>query len=131
MRVLVCGSRGWTDRQAVEDALCALLPSQGEKTTVVLIHGAARGADQVAADVARSLNTTMREADFAIHAFPADWKKYGRYAGFVRNQQMLDEGKPDLVLAFWDGKSRGTADMINRTRRAGVPVRIISPTSAQ
>lgn len=44
------------------------------------------------------------------------------YAGFIRNQQMLDEGKPDAILACWDGRSRGTLDMMNRARRAKVPV---------
>jgi hypothetical protein len=60
--------------------------------------------------------------------YPAQWHKYGRAAGPIRNQQMLAEGKPDLVLAFHDDidGSRGTKDMVNRARRAGVKVEVIS-----
>ena len=60
-----------------------------------------------------------------VHVIPADWKKHGRAAGPIRNQQMLDEGKADVVVALWDGKSRGTLDMIQRATEAGVPVRIL------
>jgi hypothetical protein len=55
-----------------------------------------------------------------IDVYVAQWKKHGRAAGPIRNQRMLDEGKPDLVVAFPGG--RGTADMIRRAERAGVPV---------
>jgi hypothetical protein len=57
-----------------------------------------------------------------IDVYVAQWKKHGRAAGPIRNQRMLDKGKPDLVVAFPGG--RGTADMIRRAERAGVPVRI-------
>jgi hypothetical protein len=50
--------------------------------------------------------------------FNADWATHGKMAGWLRNQQMLDEGKPDLVVAFSGG--RGTADMVRRTKKAGV-----------
>jgi hypothetical protein len=52
--------------------------------------------------------------------FPADWEKYGKAAGPIRNQQILVEGKPDLVVAFQGG--RGTANMVSRAQQAGVPV---------
>jgi hypothetical protein len=55
--------------------------------------------------------------------FPANWKKHGRAAGPMRNQQMLDEGKPDLVIAFPGGS--GTADMVRRAKAAGVPVETV------
>ena len=112
MRVLVCGSRDWTDEVVVERALNGLNLS-------VLIHGAARGADMLANDI------VSRWVEAAIDSYPANWKKHGKAAGPIRNQQMLDEGKPDLVLAFWKNKSRGTADMIRRARKAGVAVRVI------
>jgi hypothetical protein len=61
--------------------------------------------------------------------FLADWKRDGRRAGILRNLRMLEFGKPDEVLAFWDGSSKGTAHMIREARKAGVPVRIILEAS--
>jgi hypothetical protein len=80
---------------------------------VCLIHGAARGADALAADWAKQRG---------IHAiaYPADWAHEGRKAGPIRNQQMLNSGKPHIVIAFPGGK--GTDDMISRSEAAGVPV---------
>lgn len=85
----------------------------GRVGATVVIHGAARGADTEAAWLARGRG-------LAVEAFPADWRKHGRAAGPLRNQRMLDEGKPDLVIAFSGGK--GTADMVRRAEAAGVKV---------
>jgi len=81
-----------------------------------VIAGGARGADTIAAEwaVAR---------DIPANVFMADWEGLGRKAGPIRNQRMLDEGKPDLVVAFPGG--RGTADMVRRAREAGVEVKLI------
>lgn len=122
MRVLVCGSRTWTDAIEIRRALVDAFDENTRKGHV-LIHGAARGADNLSEEIARTL---QREGyGIIIEAYPADWVKQGRRAGYVRNEQMLREGKPDLVLAFWDGQSRGTRMMIELARKAGVPVRVI------
>jgi hypothetical protein len=65
---------------------------------------------------------------YPFREFSADWQKFGKAAGPIRNQQMLDEGKPDLVIAFHEDleNSKGTQDMINRAKVQGVPVRLIS-----
>jgi UDP-N-acetylmuramoylalanine-D-glutamate ligase len=55
-----------------------------------------------------------------LEVYPADWKLHGKSAGHIRNQQMLDESKPDIVIAFPGG--RGTANMIKRAKKAGVEV---------
>jgi hypothetical protein len=55
-----------------------------------------------------------------IAEFPAQWDLHGKRAGYLRNKQMLEEGQPDLVVAFPGG--RGTADMVRQSREAGVPV---------
>ena len=119
MVVLVCGSRTWCDRDLMMEHL-ENLSSHSEDGAVTIIHGGANGADQMAHGIAMGLGYSYR-------AYPADWVRHGRSAGWIRNQQMLDEGKPDIVLAFWDGKSRGTADMIRRARKAKLPVEIIKP----
>lgn len=111
--VLVCGDRNWTDEEAIRREL-SRFPA-GTK----VIHGAARGADELAALIAKKLG-------FETKAFPANWRKYGKAAGPIRNQRMLEE-HPDIVLAFHRdlSKSKGTADTVKRARAAGVKVRII------
>jgi hypothetical protein len=64
-----------------------------------------------------------KQAGLSIEVYPADWKKHGRSAGPIRNQHMLDVGKPNLVIAFPGG--RGTADMMKRAEKAGIEVRRI------
>lgn len=80
---------------------------------VFVISGKARGADTLAIDWA-----VVNWQDYK--EFPADWEKYGKSAGYIRNQQMLDEGKPDIVVAFPGGA--GTRMMVNIARKAGVEV---------
>ena len=109
MRVLVCGSRQWTDYCVIEGRLQALPPE------TVIIEGEARGADKMARKIAEHLG-------FEVKPFPADWIKFGLAAGEIRNQQMLDEGKPDLVLAFSMPDSIGTKHLIRRAKKAGIPV---------
>jgi hypothetical protein len=86
-----------------------------EDSTV--IHGGCRGPDQQAAAAARSCRLAVIEE-------AADWRTFGISAGPLRNERMLLHG-PDLVIAFWDGRSRGTSDMIRRARHAGIPVEIV------
>lgn len=86
---------------------------------VTVIHGAAKGADSIAGEVAAELG-------FTVIACPPDWKRYGRAAGLVCNKQMLQEYQPQLVLAFvvdWS-KSPGTRQMVGLTRKARVPTRV-------
>lgn len=112
MRVIVTGSRGWSDRGRISDRL-ALLP--GADDTVV-VHGAARGVDRIAGQEAEKLG-------LRVEAHPADWIAHKKAAGFVRNEQMAVAGA-DLCLAFWDSKSTGTQDMIQRALRHDIPVEI-------
>lgn len=110
MRVLVCGGRDFDDREFLREVLDALAR---EHVIDVVIHGDAVGADRMAGEWARLAG--IREL-----AFPADWEKYRRAAGPIRNRQMLVEAAPDVVVAFPGG--RGTANMIRQARAAGVPV---------
>jgi hypothetical protein len=114
IRVLVCGGRDFTGTAAVYRSLDALLREYG---TVTVIEGGARGADAIAAAwVSNPGNPGTVEHE----QYPAEWDLLGYAAGPIRNQEMLDVGKPDLVLAFPGG--RGTADMVRRARKAGVEV---------
>lgn len=107
--MVVCGGRDYRDRRRSEARLRKLPPG------TVVIHGGSRGADRIAGEVARELG-------FEVVCYPAAWDRYGRVAGPVRNQAMLDCERPDLVIVFPGG--RGTADMIRRATRAGVPLEL-------
>jgi hypothetical protein len=110
LRVLFCGGRDYNDWAAVVREIHALPPD------AIIVNGAARGADSLAWDAAVAM-------DHTIDVFPAEWDKYGKAAGAIRNQAMLDSGI-DLVIAFPGGN--GTRDMIRRARAAGVEVREIT-----
>ena len=120
MKVLVCGSRDWTDAEPIYARLAPLKVEAfmcGEKVT--LLHGNAPGADRLARNLGFGLN-------FDVQHFPADWSRHGKRAGIIRNLAMLDEA-PDLVIAFQIGNSRGTQHTIDEARRRGIPVEVHTP----
>ena len=110
-RVLVCGGRDFTDADYAFDVLDKLHSEIGIST---IIEGDARGADEIAGQWAEARG-------IELEVYPANWEKYRAAAGPIRNKQMLDEGKPDLVVALPGGK--GTANMAGQARDAGLEVR--------
>jgi len=108
-RILICGDREYKDWIQVRDYLDTL------SRTTIIIHGGARGADSIAGNLAISLK-------MKVIKFPAEWDKYGKGAGLIRNQQMLDEGHPDLVIYFHKDieNSKGTRDMLKRATDSGI-----------
>jgi len=112
MRVLVTGGRDFTDFQSVSLMLSRMdlinLPPITE-----LCHGGARGADTLCGAWAKGHG-------IPVTVMKPDWNKHGKAAGVLRNQDMLDQFKPDALVAFPGG--RGTADMVRRAESAGVPV---------
>jgi hypothetical protein len=111
MKALVCGSRSWRDAEPIRARLREL------PRGAAVMHGGARGADQLAGTVAAALGLEVVE-------YPADWRGLGRSAGLRRNLAMLDE-QPDVVLAFWDGRSSGTAHVIVNANRRGIPLEVV------
>jgi predicted Rossmann-fold nucleotide-binding protein len=116
MRVLVCGGRRFgavpSDRIWLDEVLNefhALSPIH------LVITGGAPGADELAEYWAGAHQIT-------VLTYPAQWALYGRRAGPVRNQRMLEEGRPDHVIAFPGGA--GTADCVRRVQRAKIPLTI-------
>lgn len=112
MRLLVFGSREWTDFDTI-------LYEIGARKPDVVIEGEAGGADRLARAAAERLG-------IPVQRFPAQWSRYGLAAGPIRNQQMLDEGRPDEAIGFHPdlSKSKGSADMARRARKAGIPTTI-------
>jgi hypothetical protein len=125
MRVLVTGSRHWTDTGAIQEQLTEL--DRRHRKPITLVHGgqvslhpenrSRYGADYLAAMVAGRLGWLTEE-------FPAEWERFGRAAGPIRNQMMVDHGA-DVCLVFpmWD--SRGTWDCARRAKEAGIPLIVV------
>lgn len=114
MRLLVCGGRDFKDLPFLDQELDRL---HAERRVKHVITGCAPGADLMAQFWAGA-------NEIPVDVYVADWKKHGRAAGPIRNQRMLDEGRPDLVVAFPGG--RGTADMTKRAKAAGVAIHALS-----
>ncbi len=115
MKILVCGGRDYDDKNAVFSKLDAL--QQEEQNFSYIIHGGASGADNLAHEY-----SIIREVKSVC--FPAQWSKFGRAAGPIRNKQMLDIAKPDLVVAFPGG--RGTKNMITLANQYNIKTIIVS-----
>lgn len=118
-RVLICGSREWRDELPMKAWFAAF-----ENKPVTIIHGCAKGADSLAGFLAECYRLKVEE-------YPADWSMHGKAAGPIRNQRMLDEGKPNLVVAFKDGIDRGlnrggTEHMVKIAKAAGIPTYVVS-----
>jgi hypothetical protein len=112
MRVLVTGGRSFSNRSLLFATLDRL---HADHAFTTLIHGGASGADRLAGEWAVSRG-------IPVEVYPADWQKYGRAAGPIRNQRMIAE-RPAMVVAFPGG--RGTADMVRRVRQAGVELIVV------
>jgi hypothetical protein len=127
VRVIVCGSRRWHDRQAIQERLYDLTVTHAPNYPLI-VHGGARGADRLADEEAG-------KAGLRTEAHPADWS-LGKRAGLIRNEQMARLGA-DLCIAFWDGRSTGTQHMVDTAERFGIPTEVIlqagvaSPEAAQ
>jgi YspA, cpYpsA-related SLOG family len=111
MKLIIAGSRRFTDYQH----LCQVLAPDRQRITQV-ITGGARGADRLGYRWAVKHVVPHR-------LFRADWERFGRSAGVRRNRQMAQAG--DVLLAFWDGQSPGTAHLIQCMRQLGKPIVLI------
>lgn len=115
MRVLICGDRNWTQFEPIEREI-EKLPKGS-----VVIQGEAKGADTIAKIVAKKYKLD-------VISFPANWRKYGKSAGPIRNTQMINEGDPQEVWAFHADikSSKGTADMVKQARLHNIPVTVFT-----
>lgn len=116
VRILVCGGRDFDNVELMRQTLS---PYRNKWAwPIAIISGMAKGADRLGWEYAQGWGLKRYE-------FPADWDKYDKKAGPIRNQQMIDEGHPDLVIAFPTAKSRGTYGMIRRAEKAGIRTIIV------
>lgn len=121
MRVLICGSRGWHDPNPITAMIAGYdMLSDGRSERLTIIHGDAPGADKMAGRIGKQWGAEVVPE-------PADWDRYGKGAGPKRNEKMLRDHKPEVILAFRSaGKSNGTDDMVNKGVAAGVPTYVIT-----
>ena len=112
--VIVAGSRSFNDYNLLKRKLDHLLKNVGDE--IVIVSGHARGADKLGERYAR-------EKGYRVKVFKADWDKYGKTAGMIRNGIMA--GYSNVLVAFWDGKSRGTQNMIHLMHQQNKPLRVI------
>lgn len=127
MRIIVCGSRTFTDRLAINSVLNGLWwpdLTESQPNLLTVVEGGATGADSIAGEWADRTAGVRRET---VHA---DWRKHGSMrAGPIRNREMLEHHGPiDLVIAFVNKpleRSKGTFDMVRCARGAGVPTWVV------
>ena len=118
IRVAIVGSRQFRGTVAAGRFIDRCLARCG-LDQIEIVSGCALGADRYGAGYAKQRNLPCRE-------FPADWKQNGRRAGYLRNQEMANY--VTHVIAFWDGKSPGTAHMIQLAQQRGLSVRVWNTT---
>jgi len=110
MKYAIIGSRTCTSRKFVFPVLDKILCA-GD----IIVSGGAKGADSLAEEYAQ-------QKEFTVVVYKAMWDLYGKSAGFKRNVQIIDDS--DEVIAFWDGKSKGTKHSINLAKAAKKPVHV-------
>jgi UDP-N-acetylmuramoylalanine-D-glutamate ligase len=115
MKMLICGGRDFDDWGLFTASMIDIFNQNSTAANPIdhIIAGGARGADTFARRLAKGWDLTFTE-------YPAKWDEFGKSAGYIRNRQMLDEGQPDLVVAFPGGK--GTEMMVKIAQEAGVKV---------
>lgn len=120
VRIILAGSREWADADFIEEKLIEILSwlhADGyslEQDHILFINGAAAGVDQIGEKIAKKWR-------FPTKQFPADWDEYGNSAGVIRNNQMAayaaDDPECGVLIAFWNGKSPGTFQMIQAAEK--------------
>lgn len=116
-KVIIAGGREFNDYELLKARVDAALCMKSQSHKIVIVSGKARGADALGERYAV-------ERGYEISAHPADWDAYGKSAGYRRNAEMAQEA--DALIAFWDGKSRGTKHMIDLAEKAGLVLRVVN-----
>ena len=114
-RVIIAGCRDFTDYELLKEK-CDFYLQNKKPENIVFVSGHASGADALGERYAE-------ERGLQLETYPADWKAHGRAAGPISNAQMADVA--DALIAFWDGKSRGTKNMIDTATKRGLKVAVV------
>lgn len=114
-KVIIAGGRDFADMDLLSQTILGLY-SYSELSSLEIVSGRARGADRLG-------EVFAYEHDIPVKFFPAEWDKHGKAAGFIRNKEMA--GYADVLVAFWDGKSKGTSHMINLAKAQDLSVHVV------
>lgn len=113
LKVIIAGSRSFSDYRLLSDKCDKALLRHKE---IQIVSGTAKGADSLGERYANDRN-------YNVIRFPADWDKLGKSAGYIRNEQMAKYA--DCLIAFWDGKSKGTKHMIDLAIKNNLKVKVV------
>jgi hypothetical protein len=113
MKVIIAGSRNFNDYNLLKSSCDNLLT---QFNNIEIVSGTARGADKLGERYAR-------EKGYSIKEFPANWN-LGKSAGYIRNDEMAQYS--DMLIAFWDGTSKGTKHMIDLANKRSIKVEIVN-----
>ena len=116
-KVIIAGSRGFSNYKLLKEKCNQYLREKRKDYNVIIVSGHARGADLLGEKYAQ-------DEGFPLEIYLADWKKFGKSAGFRRNEQMAEVA--DALIAFWDGKSHGTKHMIEIMENKNLLVKIVN-----
>ena len=116
-KVIIAGSRGFSNYKLLKEKCNEYLREKRKEYNIIIISGGARGADTLGEKYAK-------DEGFSLEVFPANWNKFGKSAGFIRNEQMAEVA--DALIAFWDGKSHGTKHMIEIMENKKLLVRVVN-----
>lgn len=127
LRVIIAGSRDFDDfpklMNSCNDILFKITEQHNDLDKIRIVSGAARGADQLGEQYAKLVG-------YEVSKFPADWDGLGKRAGYVRNDEMakyaMENSNYGVLIAFWDGKSKGTKHMIDLAEKNGLELHIVS-----
>ena len=115
-KVIIAGGREFRDYALLCESCDKFLCQEHQTYDIVVISGTARGADTLGERYAH-------ERGYAVEKYPADWNRDGKAAGPIRNAQMAKVA--DTLIAFWDGQSKGTANMIDQAKTRGLSIKIV------
>ena len=124
LRIIIAGSRDFNDYTFLKTSIKEILKSTSltDISKIKIISGTARGADQLGERFAKQFK-------LEVVKFPAKWDLYGKRAGYIRNEEMakysIEDNNYGMLVAFWDGESRGTKHMINLANKHGLEVHVI------
>lgn len=127
IRVIIAGGRDFDNFPLLMNNCIEILSEETKEDDSIdkirIVSGNARGADRLGEEYARI-------SHYDVSRFPAAWDIYGKSAGYRRNAEMAkfasEEGNVGVLIAFWDGKSRGTKHMIDLAKRYGLKVYVVN-----
>ena len=125
LRIIIAGSREFNDYKLLKTSMRDILKNASLEgvSKIKIISGTARGADQLGERFAKQFK-------LEVVRFPADWDKYGKRGGYIRNEEMakyaVQDGNYGILVAFWDGESRGTKHMIDLARKHELEVHVVN-----